>query len=308
MATTPPTASNARPHLRQTDFLPTRFSGDRLDRDNSTAHFLSFTDYLEAQDIDTNDPDQLTDIVKLFKRTLQGHARLWIDGLTFFSYTDLNNAFIRRFSPAKSTYSQTRDFNTTVMTDGESTEAFLQRLRQTATQINYGETQVRHRLLEALPNDCRAAILLTSAGQTNDEIAAKAQLYMDLKGTSQGSNTKELTFCAQSEIDQIKEQVQVLKLQSSNDNRGRSPHRRPSTPRQTSDDRSVSNDRSRNQKRSGQHLPGRNHDNSYRRNRQVSSERRYDDRYYQRPRPRIICNYCRILSMSGENATNEEKT
>ena len=44
-------------------FLPAQFSGDRLDRDSWTAHFLSFTDYLDAQDINTNNTDQLTDIV-----------------------------------------------------------------------------------------------------------------------------------------------------------------------------------------------------------------------------------------------------
>ena len=130
--------------LRQTDFLPTRFSGDRLDRDNSTAHFLTFSDYLDAHDIDTTDSAQLPTILKTFKRTLQGKARLWIDNLKFNDYTDLRDSFIRRFSPAKSTYSHVNEFNTTTMTDGESVEAFLQRLRQTAKYINYGETQIKH--------------------------------------------------------------------------------------------------------------------------------------------------------------------
>ena len=38
------TEDKSRPTLRQTDFLPARFSGTRHDRDDTTAHFF-FTDY-----------------------------------------------------------------------------------------------------------------------------------------------------------------------------------------------------------------------------------------------------------------------
>ena len=60
---TTPTPTTTRHNLRQTDFLPARFSGARLDRNDSTAHFLTFTDYLDAHDIDTTEPtaDYCTD-------------------------------------------------------------------------------------------------------------------------------------------------------------------------------------------------------------------------------------------------------
>ena len=118
--------------LRQTDFLPARFSGDKLDRDDATAHMLTFIDYLDAHEIDVTKTSELDRILKTFKRTLQGQARLWIDGQTFRTFNDLRDIFIRRFSPAKSSYGHIREFNSMTKTDGESADAFLQRLRQAA--------------------------------------------------------------------------------------------------------------------------------------------------------------------------------
>ena len=290
---TTPTPTPTRPNLRQTDFLPARFSGARLDRDDSTAHFLTFTDYLDAHDIDTTDANQLPTIVQTFKRTLQGQARLWIDKLSFTNYDDLKDSFIRRFSPAKSTYTHVRDFNNLTMTDGESTEAFLQRLRLTASYIDYGETQIRHRLLDSLPDDCRAAILVSASTADisklpNDAIAAKAQLYLDLK-TNSTTRTKDLTFSAQSEIDDLREQINSLKVtHTSDDTRGRIQTRRPATPR-PSNSRSASRDRDRRH----DHSRDRQRDTSY--DRRGRSPYRHDNRDRRpRSRPRLTCYYCNI--------------
>ena len=35
-----------------TDFLPTRFNGESIDSDLATAHFLAFSDYLEAHEFE----------------------------------------------------------------------------------------------------------------------------------------------------------------------------------------------------------------------------------------------------------------
>ena len=92
------------PTLRQTDFLPNRFSGDTIDRDRCTAHILTFQDYLDAHDYDASDAAQLHTIIKIFKRSLQGQARLWIDGKAFDSFDALKSAFIGRLSGTKSKY------------------------------------------------------------------------------------------------------------------------------------------------------------------------------------------------------------
>ncbi|XP_072173065.1 uncharacterized protein [Diadema setosum] len=212
--------------LRQTDFLPTKFSGGRLDYNDCTAHILTFEDYLDAHDIDSDKAGNLTTILKTFKRTLEGQARLWIDKLTFTTYDDLKTAFTRRFSPAKSTFARVTDFNTMTMTDGESVKTFLQRLRQTASYIDYGEKQIKYRLLAALTPDCRAAILMASPTSTTtpDEIAAKAQLFIDLRTDT--TPTKEVTFATKDDVDLLSEEISSLRFKTEQkDSRGRRRNR-----------------------------------------------------------------------------------
>lgn len=275
-------------NIRQTDFLPTRFTGDKLDRDRCTAHILSFDDYLDAHDIDHTKPDNFQTILKFFKRTLQGQARLWINDLTFTDYDDLKLKFIRRFSPAKSTFAHAHDFNNLTMTHGESTEAFLHRLRQTANYIHYGETQIKHKLLDSLPTDCRTTILMsTDPNTTCDEIAAKAQLYFDLKSNAK-TTKNELSFSAQSEIDSIKEQINALKLDLKSD-QTENQNRRPPTPRPRSTERSSSRDRDRRQ-----NSHDRQHDANGRRGRSPYRNDHHDRRPRSRSRPRPTCFYCHI--------------
>ena len=129
------------PLLKLTDFLPTKFSGDRLDRDECTAHLLTFDDYLDAHDIDPTVQTNMTTIVKMFKRTLNGQARLWIDGQTFSTYDEIKTAFTRRFSPAKSSYARVTDFTTLSMTDGENVETFLQ--KRVVTDFRFLNSRIR---------------------------------------------------------------------------------------------------------------------------------------------------------------------
>ncbi|XP_071501180.1 uncharacterized protein [Diadema antillarum] len=280
--------------LRQTDFLPARFSGDKLDRDDATAHMLTFLDYLDAHNIDVTKPTSFDQILKTFKRTLQGQARLWIDGQTFKTFSDLREAFVRRFSPAKSDFANVHDFNTLHLTDGESTEAFLQRLRVAASYIDYGETQIRHRLLDSLPHDCRAAVLMSASTttQTCDEIATKAQLYLDIQKDKQPM-TKDLTFATQSEIDRLKDDLNSLKLDTLDQTRGRTRDRGRGPPH------SRSSSRGRKREHSAGRSPYRS-DRQYTNNRHRSHTRspHPNDRvpHYTRRNDRrsIICDYCLI--------------
>ena len=60
--------------------MPNRFDGTKLDQDLCTAHYLSFRDYLEIQKIDQpQNQTEINNVVKNFRRTLQGQARLWIE-------------------------------------------------------------------------------------------------------------------------------------------------------------------------------------------------------------------------------------
>ena len=54
-------------HLRVTDFLPSRFQGDIIDSDLARAHYLAFTDYLHAHEIDEPDnEEELQNLVQIF--------------------------------------------------------------------------------------------------------------------------------------------------------------------------------------------------------------------------------------------------
>ncbi|XP_072170183.1 uncharacterized protein [Diadema setosum] len=268
--------------LRQTDFLPTKFSGDRLDYNDCTAHILTFEDYLDAHDIDSDNAGNLTTILKTFKRTLEGQARLWIDKLTFTTYDDLKTAFTRRFSPAKSTFARVTDFNTMTMTDGESVETFLQRLRQTASYIDYGEKQIKDRLLAALTPDCRAAILMASPTSTTtpDEIAAKAQLFIDLRTDT--TPTKEVTFATQDDVDLLSEEISSLRFKTEQkDSRGR---RRNRHSQHNDSDRSTSRSASRT----------RHRDDHNRHERSLSRDRHHSD-------------YRRSLDTAGSNLDNQTR-
>ena len=88
--------------------------------------------------------------------------------------------------------------------------------------------------------------------------------------------------------------LNALKTSKATDNetdRGRHPHRRPSTPTRTS--RSASADRTHRD-----HYQQNRQERSHDRNRDLNSDRRgkspyrREQTYNQRPRPRIVCNYC----------------
>ena len=262
----------ATPTLRQTDFLPNRFSGDIIDRDQCTAHILTFEDYLDAHDHDHTDAQQLATIVKIFKRSLQGQARLWIDNKTFASYTELKAAFISRFSGTKSKYAHVQEFSAITMRAGESAEIYLQRIRQAAARIGYGETQIRDKFLSTLPAKCRTAILLSLPDTADSEqIANRAQCYLDLDVDT--STQREVTFSAQTdEINKLREEIAAIKVDASKF-RGRSRERNSRSPGRRQD-RSSSDGRSRNR-------------SPYFRD-NTSNSRQH------RPRRKIICDYCLI--------------
>ncbi|XP_071823041.1 uncharacterized protein [Apostichopus japonicus] len=97
--------------LRVTDFLPTRFCGDRIDSDWCRAHFYTFVYYLEAHDLhEPADQAELHNVVQLFKRSLQGTARLWIERKVFETLQDLQTVFVDRFSPSQSQFAYVTQF------------------------------------------------------------------------------------------------------------------------------------------------------------------------------------------------------
>ena len=81
-------------NLRSTDFLPNRFQGDKINADLARAHFLAFSDYLEAHNLQNPaDNAQFQAVGSICKRTLQGTARIWIEGKNFSGSSKFKGLF-----------------------------------------------------------------------------------------------------------------------------------------------------------------------------------------------------------------------
>lgn len=179
---------------RRTDFLPPRFSGQRVDSDECLAHFLAFEDYLHAQELEQND-DGIEDIVSVFKRTLSGTARLWVEGKNFPSVAELKRQFLARFSKNKTHYSHIHAFDNITYNSGDGAEIHFSKIKQAAAKLNYGEAQIKDKFLGTLPKDCRAAVLMSSPIDTDiEQLVEKAQCYLDLQLADSRSKTSEVTF------------------------------------------------------------------------------------------------------------------
>ncbi|KAJ8033837.1 hypothetical protein HOLleu_24200 [Holothuria leucospilota] len=189
---TPENATPA-PSLRQTDFLPARFSGNELNDDECLAHFLAFEDYLEAHKVNTGDPNNFSNVVNTFKRTLGGTARLWLEGKNFTNVSELKQSFLARFSKHQSYISHVQSFNNIRYVKNESADQHLSKIERAASKLGYGDSQIRDKLLTSLPQECRASILMSLPHDApTKDIVTKAQCYFDLQSTT--NTTPEVTF------------------------------------------------------------------------------------------------------------------
>ena len=103
------------------------------------------------------------------------------------------------------------------MTMDESAEIYLQRVKQAAAGIGYGEAQIRDEILSTLPPKCRSAILMSLLETvSSDQIATKAQRFMDLDRDN--ATGTEVSFSTQDEISQLRDAIKhnnmFLTLQS----------------------------------------------------------------------------------------------
>ena len=169
-------------HLRVTDFLPARFQGDTIDADLARAHFLAFTDYLEAHELNGPDePGEIQDLTQIFIRTLKGQARLWIEGRQFGDLNALRDQFLARFSPSTSYIARSQAFRDLVYVPGKTAEVFLAKISKAALPLGYGDGQVRDKFLSSLPAQCKSAVLMSSPIDAPlADLVTKVQYYFDL--------------------------------------------------------------------------------------------------------------------------------
>ncbi|XP_055956986.1 uncharacterized protein LOC130012902 [Patella vulgata] len=78
--------------------LPTfdKLEGAQLNRDPALAHFLSFEDFLVYNDeLDPLSVAAIDTLLNMFKQTLKGKARLWIEGRKEVSFATSDISSIR---------------------------------------------------------------------------------------------------------------------------------------------------------------------------------------------------------------------
>lgn len=282
-------------NLRSTDFLPNRFHGDKINADLARAHFLAFSDYLEAHNLQNPaDNAQFQAAVSLFKRTLQGTARIWIEDKIFRDLPNLRASFLARFSESSSHHAFSRQFSDLKYVEGDTAEQFLASIRKLALLLGYTELQVRDKFLAALPSDCQSAVLMSTDQNAGiDALVQKAQIYLDLKKNSSASSPTP-TKVASSQHTAMSTQTDVLGLNASIaelcnkidgllDSRSRSTNRQDDNNGQSSRQRYNSRDTRQQGLRRRPHTQARS--------------------YQPKPRPRFqgLCFYCNV---PGHKAAN----
>ncbi|KAK6178666.1 hypothetical protein SNE40_011193 [Patella caerulea] len=221
-----------------------RFDGNIIDRDNARAHTLSFEDYLYQTDISPEDGD-LEHVVRLFKQSLKGSARLWVENRDFDSYASLKEQFINKFSTTKTTLGLFSQYSSLQYDCSLSPLDNLERITKLASQLDYNASQIRDKFISVLPNNCKQSVIMVSSDDTPVEIlAAKAQRYFDVSSSVPSSTAKEVSFSMSELQDEVSNLTldlstpspytdsSVRKVQSD-----RRLHRSPSTDRNVSQSR-----------------------------------------------------------------------
>ena len=236
--------------LRSTDFLPKRFQGDSIDGDLARAHFLAFTDYLEAHGLDNPlDDEEFQAVVAIFKRTLHGTARIWIEGKAFQNIANLRSSFLARFSESSSHYALTRQFSELKYSQGDTAEAFLASIRKLALLLNYTELQVRDKFLNALPSECRSAVLMSTDRDADmDVLVEKVQCFFDLQKYPEPENSTKIKTSVPSDSafsieDKHSQSADIADLCNKVDSLLNSQARRPASQGDTSSPRQHHNSR-----------------------------------------------------------------
>ena len=205
----------ANDNLRTTDFLPSRFKGETINSDLARAHFLAFQDYLDAHNIaQPEDNAALLRITNTFKRTLEGQARLWIEGKQFQSFQELRTRFLARFSPSNSHFAKSQEFQALTYTAGDTAEVHLAKITKVAHMLQYNDDQVRDKFLSSLPTQCRSAVLMAAPMDAPLPLLVdKAQCYFDLQ-SSQNSTASAIAADVMTTQDMRKPTAQGKTFQS----------------------------------------------------------------------------------------------
>ena len=279
--------ANARP----SDFLPQKKFGGRPGED-AYSHILEYEYYCRAQNL--NAQAQLA----RFGGTLTGQALIWLDGQNFHGYNELREAFLTYFSGIHSREGAVEQWKTTIYTPGESIDQYLVRLRRLAQRLNYNNELIKDQFLAGLPANIRVNAAIN--GGNLNEVAQRAQRYIEMTSGSQANVTSGITF-QMTDLQMALERINVLEEKFGY--RGRT-ERRAQTPGRSGENRSSSRDRDRRNRERSRSRDRRPYKEQDRRDRSKSFDRR---RERSKSRDRRSCFWCfeeghQILQCDGFKA------
>ena len=175
----PPTMAR---NIRLVDFMPTKFSPDKLDCD-AEAHFLAYRDYVSAQ---MNEPD-LDNIevpqekLDMFKFTCTGEARLWYEtNKPFEGLHDLESKFLKEYADGlQSTTTAAKAFSELQYNPKTKLTSFVNKIMRLNRSLNYSDNVLRDRLMSAVPADIRRLAKLQRPSSFRDTIEAIRSVLED---------------------------------------------------------------------------------------------------------------------------------
>ncbi|ESO89835.1 hypothetical protein LOTGIDRAFT_176842 [Lottia gigantea] len=191
-----------------------KFNGSVLSRDPALAHYLCFEDFLECSEENVNPQSaaELNRYLTLFKQTLNGPARLWIEGCVFNSRRDIKKQFLDRFSENKSSFGLNNDFTSFQYNTDKTPTDNYEKLQKLAIQLSIGDGPARQKFLSILPKACQQVVALSVNDTTPiTEILNKVQCFFDVHANN--ATHKEVTFYASNDIHTLQNEMSNLKLQ-----------------------------------------------------------------------------------------------
>jgi hypothetical protein len=298
--------------------------------EDATAHYYSFMDWLAELARTNPDGVALTDATKInmFKLTLRGEARNWIEDLAFASLANLKAAFKDRFGDEPTREQDIASIAINKLQAGEQVSQYSDRLTQSAARLAFPEELTRDWFQSGLPLQMQLYVK-GSAPETLKDAVLKAKEYERLCKTK--------TETATSDVQLSLEELRLLVLQGKeeserppygwdsfkdgpyNSSRNGSREReysRPNRPRsyeRNNSQRSFSSERSSDYNRPRQNYNppyrGRSRERTPEHGRRVNFDNSQNQRSGNRPygnQPRG--NYDRTRSPSRERGRSNERT
>ena len=198
-------------NIRLVDFMPTKFSPDKLDCDPE-AHILGFRDWLSAQ---LNEPN-LDNIeipeekLDMFKFTCLAEARLWYEtNKPFEGIADLESKFLQEFADGlQSTTTAAQAFSQLKYNPKTKISSFVNKMMRLNRTLQYSDNVLRDRLMSAVPSQIRQLAKLNNPQSFRDT-------YQAIRSVLEDQNTEKNTV-AMINNDEVTDSLNDLSLHISN--------------------------------------------------------------------------------------------